>query len=115
MQAIARRARDLQSITDRQFRYLMQQMSMKGWRTSEPEFGPIKQERPRAIRKLIEVAFGAKATPQEMAKEFNLSTSFMIDLLEMSSPPPGNQIMPKKQDRESTLRFFPNKGSATLT
>ena len=47
MQALARRARELQVITERQYRYIMQQVSMRGWRTSEPQFVEIKLEKPR--------------------------------------------------------------------
>ena len=103
MQAIARRARDLQFITDRQYRYLMQQISMKGWRISEPEFGPLQVERPRAIRKLVEVTFGPNLNSETIAKEFRLSTTFITSLLEMCSTAPGTQAERKARRGKSVI------------
>ena len=46
MQALARRARELQVLSDRQYRYLMQQIATRGWRTHEPEFQQLQDEKP---------------------------------------------------------------------
>src|SRR5260370_21615811 len=60
MQALARRARELNVINDRQYRYLMKQISMTGWRTNEATLGPpLTPERPPAIRQLFEDVLGA--------------------------------------------------------
>jgi Zn-dependent peptidase ImmA (M78 family) len=109
MQAMARRARDLGVITDRQYRYLMQQISLKGWRTVEPQFGPVELERPRAIRKLIEVTFGQRLNTPAIAKEFKLSDAFVANLLEMCSPGPGKQVKSKTRDRKKVLTFSGKK------
>jgi len=100
MQALARRARELQVITERQYRYLMQQISMRGWRTAEPQFAEIKLEKPRAIRKMIEVAFGANAKQDVIAREFNVSPEFLNELISgFAAAPGGNadaQLIPAR-------------------
>jgi Zn-dependent peptidase ImmA (M78 family)/DNA-binding XRE family transcriptional regulator len=81
MQALARRARELQIITERQYRYLMQQISMRGWRTAEPQFAEIRVEKPRAIRKMIEVAFGDNTKPESIAEELNVAPEFFNEVM----------------------------------
>jgi Zn-dependent peptidase ImmA (M78 family)/DNA-binding XRE family transcriptional regulator len=81
MQALARRARDLEAISDRQYRYLMQQMSMKGWRTDEPNFTPQQVETPRLIPKLAEVALGLSPSLQTIANDYCLTTDFIAEVL----------------------------------
>lgn len=81
MQAVARHARELQVINDRQYLYIMQQISARGWRLVEPDFGQLVPERPRALRKVIEVVFGESATAETIANELDLSPEFMNNLL----------------------------------
>lgn len=83
MQALARRARDLDVISDRQYRYLMKQMSIRGWRTEEPSFGQAEVELPRVIPKLTEVVFGPSPSFQKLANEFHLSADFIKNILGM--------------------------------
>ena len=85
MQALARRARDLDVISDRQYRYLMKQMSIKGWRMEEPSFAPVQLELPRVIPKLTEVAFGPSADLRKMANELHLTAEFVAGILSMCS------------------------------
>jgi len=56
IQALIRRAYDLNVISERQYRYLFMQLSSKGWRTTEPI--PIVPEKPRLLRKMAEVLYG---------------------------------------------------------
>jgi Zn-dependent peptidase ImmA (M78 family) len=51
MQALIRRARDLERITENQYRYLCTQISKEGYRTNEPE--PIPPEQPSVVPDLI--------------------------------------------------------------
>lgn len=88
MQAVARHARELQVINDRQYRYIMQQISARGWRLVEPDFGQLVPERPRALRKVIEVVFGESATAESIANELDLSPEFMNNLLLQYAPAP---------------------------
>jgi Zn-dependent peptidase ImmA (M78 family)/DNA-binding XRE family transcriptional regulator len=80
MQAILRRARELSILNDRQYRYLMLQISQRGWRTEEPSFS-TSIEKPRALRKLSEVAFGGDETWDRLATEFRLSLPLVTSIL----------------------------------
>jgi hypothetical protein len=53
MQSLACRARDLDLVTDRQYRSLMMQFSKLGWRMDEPV--KIAQEEPTVLRSMIDV------------------------------------------------------------
>jgi Zn-dependent peptidase ImmA (M78 family)/transcriptional regulator with XRE-family HTH domain len=103
MQAILRRSRELQIINDRQYRYVMMQISHRGWRSEEPEFNSV-IERPRALRKISEVAFGYSDTWERLAKEFNLSAIFVTSVLGACEPPQGQptQIAKHRSGDKST-------------
>ncbi|MGH9376872.1 MAG: helix-turn-helix domain-containing protein [Terriglobia bacterium] len=58
IQALIRRAFDLQLISNRQYRYLFEQLSIKGWRTKEPSNLDIPVERPRGLRQMAELTYG---------------------------------------------------------
>lgn len=88
MQALARRAKDLAILSDRQYRYLMQQISARGWRTAEPEFTVLQPEAPRGLRKIVEVVFGPDVTPTTIAHKFDFSERFVAELLSYYAPPP---------------------------
>lgn len=85
MQALSRRARDLEVISDRQYRYIMQQMGIKGWRTEEPSFGQQVIEMPRVLTKLTEVTVGSNPNMQKMSVDFNISKDFLVSVLKMCS------------------------------
>jgi Zn-dependent peptidase ImmA (M78 family)/DNA-binding XRE family transcriptional regulator len=102
MQALARRARELQVITERQYRYLMQQISVRGWRTSEPEFTDIPIEKPRAIRKMFEAAFGPERRTESIAEKLHVSTEFLVDVLSEFAGPP-NQVDKETPDVKANV------------
>jgi Zn-dependent peptidase ImmA (M78 family)/DNA-binding XRE family transcriptional regulator len=58
LQFLIRRVADLGIITQNQYRYLMMQVSSRGWRTREPGDAAIIQERPRMLAKMVEVVYG---------------------------------------------------------
>jgi Zn-dependent peptidase ImmA (M78 family) len=105
MQALARRARDLEAISDRQYRYLMQQMSMKGWRMEEPVFSAQQIEMPRLIQKLTEVAFGQTPDMKKMATEFHLTKDFLAGVLKTNSTGSRKSVIKKSDDRARILSF----------
>jgi Zn-dependent peptidase ImmA (M78 family)/DNA-binding XRE family transcriptional regulator len=72
MQAIIRRAHDLDIITERQYRYLFQQLSAKGWRTAEPQNLSVHVEKPRLIAKLAEVAYPSSNRFSKLAAETHI-------------------------------------------
>jgi Zn-dependent peptidase ImmA (M78 family)/transcriptional regulator with XRE-family HTH domain len=94
MQALARRARELHALSDRQYRYLMMQISSKGWRTQEPAFHPLPVEKPRAIRRIAEIVIGQEEGWKRKAEEFCLSSDFVTKLLVACQAAP---IQPKSQ------------------
>lgn len=81
MQALIRRAKDVDHITERQYHYLMQQLSAKGWRTAEPSNLAIPVERPRLLRKMAELVYGDPIDYVLMGKEFSLKVEFLATLM----------------------------------
>jgi Zn-dependent peptidase ImmA (M78 family)/transcriptional regulator with XRE-family HTH domain len=105
MQALVRRARDLQIISDRQYLYLMKQMSIRGWRTEEPTWSPTETERPRALRKLIEVAFGSPLRTAVVARQFHLGQQFVSSVVESCAEGP-SQVSAEKAPRHGSVIHF---------
>lgn len=58
IQALLRRAFELGVITERQYRYMLQQIGMRGWRLQEPVQYEIPLEKPRLIRQMAEALYG---------------------------------------------------------
>lgn len=81
MSALARRAKDLEIISDRQYRYLMQQMGARHWRVDEPV--QLQPEKPRALRKMVELLYGDPIDFQCLARDVNLNSLYLRDLLRM--------------------------------
>jgi Zn-dependent peptidase ImmA (M78 family)/DNA-binding XRE family transcriptional regulator len=75
IQALIRRARDLDIISERQYRYLFEQVAARGWRTREPEALDIPVEKPRAVRKMAELLYGNPIDYQHLAADTRLSTA----------------------------------------
>ena len=85
MQALIRRARDLNSITERQYRYLFEQLSTRGWKTQEPENLRIPAERPRALAKMVELLYGKDVDLSRLANELSRPEQFVRTMLEAHS------------------------------
>lgn len=82
IQALIRRSRDLEIISDRRYTYLFQQLTKLGYRKREPEQLDITPEKPRAFRKMVEVAFGVPFDPSKVAESLGVSVSFLTDFLD---------------------------------
>jgi Zn-dependent peptidase ImmA (M78 family) len=80
IQTLARRAFDLGYITERQYRYLMQQISRRGWRTREPF--PVESEKPRAFRKMAELVYGNPNSYKQLASAISHPASLVRATLE---------------------------------
>jgi len=76
MQALIRRAYSLGVISNRQYRYLFEQMSSRRWRKEEPV--AIQVERPQGVRKMIELQYGGV---QEYATRMWLTTEKAIQFI----------------------------------
>ncbi len=82
LQALIRRAHDLGIIANRQYRYLFEQLSARGWRTNEPSNLTVAQERPRALRKMAEVVYGDPIDYGRFSSDARLSVSYLKDLMD---------------------------------
>lgn len=80
--ALVYRAHELGVIPDRQYRYLFEQISIRGWRTREPENLDIPVEKPRTLRRIVELLpFGSDFS--RLAAELHLSAESMKEILEL--------------------------------
>jgi Zn-dependent peptidase ImmA (M78 family)/DNA-binding XRE family transcriptional regulator len=70
IQAILVRALQLGVVTLRQYKYLFQQISAKGWRTKEPVEIPV--EKPRLLRQMIEGIYGSPVPTLRVAEELRI-------------------------------------------
>jgi Zn-dependent peptidase ImmA (M78 family) len=80
IQALLMRALHLEIISTRQYKYLMQQLAVKGWRTKEPV--EIPTEKPRLLRQLIERAYGAPVSTPSVAKALKIPERLLQQVLE---------------------------------
>lgn len=110
MQALIMRASELDIISERQKRYLFQQISMRGWRTREPSNLDIPTEKPRALRQLAELSYGSPINYEELASEACLPSQFVRQCMSVHAPaagsPPDDLKEPPAQNR---LVQFPDK------
>jgi Zn-dependent peptidase ImmA (M78 family)/DNA-binding XRE family transcriptional regulator len=80
IQTLIYRAHQLGIIADRQYRYLFEQVSIRGWRTREPENLDIPVERPRTLRKIVELLpFGNNLS--HLASDLHLSVENVQEIL----------------------------------
>jgi Zn-dependent peptidase ImmA (M78 family)/DNA-binding XRE family transcriptional regulator len=108
MQAIIRRAFDLKVISERQHRYLFEQLGRQGWRTKEP--GRVPVEKARAFRQMAEMLYpGTDGIDYEaMARDLHLTTLRARDIVEMyagrtaqkSTEHAGRRVVPFKKNTE---------------
>jgi Zn-dependent peptidase ImmA (M78 family) len=85
IQALIHRAYDLGIVTERQYRYLFEQLSAAGWRKDEP--GKLPVERPRAFRKMAELLYSDPINHQidyqKLANDINLTAQFVKQVMEV--------------------------------
>ncbi len=110
IQALVRRAKDLGICTDRQYRYLCEQIGALGWRTSEP--GNILVERPRALRQMAEVLYGSGVERKvvdysKLAAELHLAPAYVREVLEMyaGTMPLGEDSLEKLRPGNTIVSF----------
>jgi Zn-dependent peptidase ImmA (M78 family)/transcriptional regulator with XRE-family HTH domain len=82
LQALIVRARELDIITPRQEKYLMLQITKRGWRLREPEALEIPPEKPRALRKIAEVLYKDPIDYRKMSEEVHLSVFRLKHMVE---------------------------------
>jgi hypothetical protein len=113
VQALIRRAFDLSISTERQYRYLMQQMSIYGWRTAEPAKLAVPTEKPRALRKMAELLYGIPIDYRRLANDTKFPLALVREILEAHAPKPDRGI--KQEDKSGeTLPLTVSKAAAKI-
>jgi Zn-dependent peptidase ImmA (M78 family)/DNA-binding XRE family transcriptional regulator len=69
LQFLIMRAKDLGVISPNQTKYLMQQVSSRGWRKEEPGDAQVVQETPKAFNKMAELLYGTELDLHTMRKD----------------------------------------------
>lgn len=82
IQALVRRAFELDIISKRQYTYLFEQIGARGWRKSEPNHLDIPREKPRALRKMAELQYGNPIQFARLANAMDLPTAFVKEVFE---------------------------------
>lgn len=82
VQALVTHARRLDLVTARQQRYLYQQITQRGWRVREPANLDVPSEKPRAIRKVLEGAYGVPIDYRQAAADLRLKPHFLRHIVE---------------------------------
>jgi Zn-dependent peptidase ImmA (M78 family) len=91
IQALIVRARDLEVISERQYRYLFEQIGLRGWRTREP--GAIPLEKPRALRKMAELLYGLPIDTKQLASDLKFPLPLARAILDSHA---GKGELPRK-------------------
>lgn len=112
IQALIKRARDLDIITERQYKYLFQKLSKRGWRTEEPPNLAVPVEKPRAIRQMAELIYGEPINYRQMAEDTKLTEQFLREIMEAHSGPGGKQSVPKQPRPEGRVVSLSQRSKA---
>jgi Zn-dependent peptidase ImmA (M78 family)/DNA-binding XRE family transcriptional regulator len=81
IQALVRRAYTLGIINKRQYSYLFEQLSARGWRMREPVNLNVPVEKPRAFRKIAELLYGNPIDYRQLATDFGLPTQLAKEIV----------------------------------
>ncbi len=101
IQALVRRAYDLNIISERQYRYLFMQISSKGWRTAEPV--PLVPEKPRLLRKMAEVLYGTTIPIDRIAADADMLPAEVARILNLYA-----EVAVTRNKTQSRVVQFPN-------
>ena len=80
VKSLVRRSREMGVIDDDRASSLYRQMSARGWNKDEPGYVP--REKPRALRKKLEIAYGASTSEQKIASSLawtRITTRAVLD------------------------------------
>jgi len=80
IKSLLRRAKELDVISDRQYRYLRERMAQYGWERQEPY--ELVSEKPRALRQMAEMIYGQPIDYQRLASELRLTPHFTKRIIE---------------------------------
>jgi Zn-dependent peptidase ImmA (M78 family) len=110
MQMLIRRARDVGLVSERQYRYLFQLLSRRGWRKVEPIEMTV--ERPRALRKMVELVYGQPFNYSKIATDLRLSPLLTKRIIEAHAEKAGAKGPSPQRKRAPVLRLADSRGSA---
>lgn len=82
IQSLIVRARSLDIVTERQYKYLFTKLSKLGWRTQEPPNLAVPVERPRAVRQMAEMLYGPTIDYRRMAEDMGFTRQFVKEIIE---------------------------------
>ena len=106
MQALIRRAFELKIVTERQYRYLFEQIIWNGWRTKEPVSVPT--EKPRALRKMAEEVYGDPIDFRQMSKDTGVGLTRLRQIIAAHAEKP-NRPAPSAPPSTGRLLEFSRK------
>lgn len=108
LKALVYRARDLSTITERQYLYLNKQINKRGWGRNEPASNDLPNEVPRAVRKVAEVVYGNPVDVRQLARDTAVSTHFIETMLRQYRTVGSHVDVPKQLEDDSTARETAN-------
>jgi Zn-dependent peptidase ImmA (M78 family)/DNA-binding XRE family transcriptional regulator len=114
MQALIRRAFDLGIIMERQYKYLMQQMSIYGWRVQEPPNLAVPTEKPRALRRMAELLYGIPIDYRKLATDVGFPLALVREILEAHATKPGDPAGRRGEAPEEAAPFSTSKLAAKV-
>jgi Zn-dependent peptidase ImmA (M78 family)/transcriptional regulator with XRE-family HTH domain len=103
IQALVRRAYDLHIIAERQYHYLFQQLSAKGWRTQEPKQLDIAAEKPRLLRLMAESVYGYPIDFRKMAAELFIREQELRRIMSLYAD--RSEVLPDATVNSNVVRF----------
>ncbi|MBA3474909.1 MAG: XRE family transcriptional regulator [Rubrobacter sp.] len=101
IQALAGRARDLGIITERQHKYLFEQLAVRGWRKQEPSELAVPIEKPRAVRKMAELLYGNPIDYKRLAADVGFTTQFAKEIMALHADRKNMPSVAKQQTADS--------------
>lgn len=104
IQALIRRAKEVGIITERQYRYLYEQLGAQGWRAQEPIVLPA--EKPRAVRKIAELVYGNPIAYEKLAADARLPVRLVKEFMEAHAEA---TEMPRKSEGQGKVITLPRR------
>jgi Zn-dependent peptidase ImmA (M78 family)/transcriptional regulator with XRE-family HTH domain len=81
IQALIVRAKELEIISERQYRYLYEQLAIQGWKVNEPPNLAVEPEKPRSLRQLAEISYGHPIDIKALAKSAAMPEALVREII----------------------------------
>jgi len=111
MQSLVRRAKDLNIINDRSYRYFFEQFNARGWKEVEPN--PIPAEKPRALREMAELIYGKPLNYAHMSNDTGVDIGRLRTILDAHAQRSGETSSPTNsaKARRNVVPMVPRQQS----